>query len=95
MSGYTQAPVRILAVVLIILVVAACATLKNEGRISAVELRALVPGATLKGMVANGDPFEGTYFRNGTIEIRTQGDADTGTWEFEDDSVCLTFLCFS
>ena len=91
MSGYTKASVRILAVVLTILAVAACATPKNEGRISAVELRALVPGATLKGMVTNGDPFEGAFFRNGTMAIRTHGDADTGTWEFEDDTVCLTW----
>ena len=91
MSGYAMASVRSLAVVLIILAVAACATPKNEGRLSAVELRALVPGATLEGTVANGDPFEGTYFRDGTIAIRTDGDADSGVWELDDDTVCLTW----
>lgn len=70
---------------------AGCASNKSVGRISAAELRHLVPGATLAGTVAAGGMFEGTYYKNHTMAIRTGLDSDTGTWEFEDDTVCLTW----
>ena len=70
---------------------AACAPMNDGQRLSAGELQRLVPGATLRGQVAGGGAFEGTYFRDGTMAIRTEADADTGTWEFEDDTVCLTW----
>ena len=64
----------------------------NAGeRLSAAELQRLVPGATLKGTVAGGGTFEGTYHSDGTMAIRTETDSDTGTWEFEGDTVCLTW----
>ena len=68
-----------------------CAAKNNTYRISAEELRRLVPGATLVGTVAAGGMFEGTYYANHTMAIRTGLDSDTGTWEFEDDTVCLTW----
>ena len=41
--------------------------------------------------VAAGGAFEGTYHRDGTMENRTETDSDTGTWEFEGNTVCLTW----
>jgi hypothetical protein len=70
---------------------AGCASVQTSERISAAELRRLVPGATLAGTVAAGGMFEGTYFRDHTMAIRTGLDSDTGTWEFEGDTVCLTW----
>ena len=80
----------------IALVLAACTGGGLAGtRIPAAELRELVPGATLAGTVAGGGTFEGTYHRDGTSEIHTRkdgvADSDTGTWDFEGDTVCLTW----
>ncbi len=78
-----------------VLMLAACTSNLPGTPISAAELRDLVPGSTLAGSVAGGGTFEGTYHRDGTIEIRTLkdgvADSDTGIWEFEGDTVCLTW----
>jgi len=79
----------IAAVILVAL--AACAPSTTGERMTAAELHRLVPGATLEGTVASGGTFAGTYHRDGTMAIRTDDDSDTGTWEFEDDMVCLTW----
>ncbi len=71
--------------------VVGCATPHTGERVSAAELRRLVPGATLTGTVAAGGRFEGTYYKDGTMAIRTDNDSDTGSWEFEGDTVCLTW----
>ena len=60
-------------------------------RFSAAELQQVVPGATVKGTVAEGGTFEGTYHPDGTMEIRTDTDSDTGTWVLEGDTICLTW----
>ncbi len=78
-------------IVAVAVLAVACARTDAGQRLSAEELHRLVPGATLRGEVADGGTFEGTYFRDGTMAIRTEGDADTGTWEFEDDTICLTW----
>ncbi|MCP4328572.1 MAG: hypothetical protein GY791_09075 [Alphaproteobacteria bacterium] len=71
---------------------AACAETKPEShRLSATELRDLLPGSRLEGTVSGGGPFKGTYFRDGTMAIATANDSDTGTWEFDGDTVCLTW----
>ena len=49
----------------------ACARPDAGQRLSADELQRLVPGATLRGEVADGEAFEGTYFRDGTMAIVT------------------------
>lgn len=90
-SEKPSAPLRVLTLALITLAITSSGAMADQGRISTDELRRLVPGATLKGTVANGETFEGTYFRNGTMAIHTHDDADTGTWEFEDDTICLTW----
>jgi len=80
---------------LFLLAVAACAGDEHDGRLTADELRALLPGATMEGEIASGGTWRGTYFRDGTMAISTlvdgKADADTGTWHFEDDTVCLTW----
>ena len=68
-----------------------CSTAYAGERVSAAELQRLVPGAHLAGTVAGGGKFEGTYNKDGTLEIRTEDDSDTGNWEFEEDTVCLTW----
>ena len=79
------------SIVAVAVLAVACARTDAGQRLSADELHRLVPGATLHGEVADGGTFDGTYFRDGTMAIRTEGDADTGTWEFEDDTICLTW----
>jgi hypothetical protein len=69
----------------------ACARTDDGQRLSADELHRMVPGATLQGTVADGGTFEGTYFPDGTMAIRTDDDADTGAWDFDGDTVCLTW----
>ena len=82
---------RVVLIVALAALAVACARSDAGQRLTADELRRLVPGATLRGEVADGGAFEGTYFRDGTMAISTDGDADTGTWEFEDDTICLTW----
>lgn len=45
----------------------------------------------MAGSVADGGSFRGTFNKDGTMVIRTDRDSDTGTWEFEKDTVCLTW----
>ncbi|MEM9682172.1 MAG: hypothetical protein AAF942_02810 [Pseudomonadota bacterium] len=71
--------------------VAACVGSPGTERVSAADLRRLVPGATLVGTVAHGGNFQGTFNKDGTMVIRTDKDSDTGMWEFENDTVCLTW----
>jgi hypothetical protein len=81
---------RLFAVTLLV-AAAGCAGSTAGERVTAAELHRLVPGATLRGTVAGGGTFDGTYHRNGTMAIRTDDDSDTGTWKFEDDTICLTW----
>ena len=78
-------------IVAVAVLAVACARTDGGQRLSADELHRLVPGATLHGTVADGGTFEGTYFQDGIMAIRTEGDADTGTWDFEGDTICLTW----
>jgi len=81
---------RFLAIAILV-AATGCAASTAGQRVTADELRHLVPGATLHGTVAGGGTFDGTYHRDGTMAIRTEDDSDTGIWEFEGDKVCLTW----
>ena len=86
----TRTPGRFVAVAIFVAAVG-CLTANAGEWVSAAELQRLLPGARLTGTVAGGGKFEGTYFKNGTLAIRTENDSDTGIWEFEADTVCLTW----
>ena len=86
----TKTPGRLAAAAMFVAAVG-CLTAYAGERVSAAELRRLVPGASLTGTVSGGDKFEGTYYKDGTMAIRTENDSDTGVWEFEEDTVCLTW----
>ncbi len=64
------------------------APVRAMGRLSEAELRAIMPGAVLRGKSAQGRAFVVTYHRNGSVSGLSESSADTGRWAIQGDNMC-------
>lgn len=59
-------------------------------KLGAEELKELVPGAVVKGEMANsGAAFEIKYQESGVLKGKSGSHSDTGTWELDEDLICF------